>query len=147
MWAPSVILKHRRYLHCSRGRPCYRDAFHYKGATRKFYNQWRQDWFLQFHNPETWGFLRRGATGMGLALKVYSQLAFIHEDCQGPRWSGSFCTTGRRSEVCCQPIQTTAQQEAAAHIPLLFVSLEDMGSVLYTGCLAAIQETKDGKGS
>ncbi|KAB1204447.1 putative cyclic nucleotide-gated ion channel 14 [Morella rubra] len=42
---------------------------------------------------------------------------------------------------------TPPQQEAAAHIPVLFSPLEDLGSMLHTGCLASVQEEVDGERS
>ena len=145
-WASCIITLHKGHIYRPWRWPGDWDAVYHSWETGKLHNKWWPHRLFQFNYSETWWFLRWGTSWMGSCPQAYYQLAFIHSDCEGPHRSWGLFPPGWGSQVCCQSVQAVAQQEVAAHFPVLLAPLANLGLVLHPSCLAAVQEEEDGKG-
>ena len=54
----------------------------------------------------------------GTASEIHFKLAFLHKNSKSISWSGGLCIKSRRSQIRSQPVSTSSQQEATAHLSL-----------------------------
>ena len=138
MWAFGVLIMHWRHLPCSGGWSSDWDALHNQREARELNHKRRSNWVFQFYHPKPWRFLWGRIAWLGSSPKSLPQFALFNSNCKSPCWGGSLCIESWRLEVCGKSVQTASQQETSAYLPVLFTPLENLGCLLYPGCLAKV---------